>query len=67
VGLKMNEGKTKFITQNIENAAPIKSLSNSTIEHVSMWRTSPSWAPELETVKVISGLGKEEHGEHATH
>ena len=27
----MNEGKTKFITQNPD---PIKSLSNSTIEHV---------------------------------
>ena len=34
VGLKMNEGKTKFITQNIENPDSIKSLSNSTIEHV---------------------------------
>ena len=36
VGLKMNEGKTKFITQNIENpdSDSIKSLSNSTIEHV---------------------------------
>ena len=34
VGLKMNEGKTKFITQNIENPDSIKSLSNSTIEYV---------------------------------
>ena len=34
VGLKMNEGKTKFITHNIEHPDSIKSLSNSTIEHV---------------------------------
>ena len=35
VGLRMNEGKTKSITQNIENPATKgKSLGNSTIEHV---------------------------------
>ncbi|XP_063687753.1 structural maintenance of chromosomes protein 2-like [Bolinopsis microptera] len=34
VGLKMNEGKTKFISQNIENPDTIKSLGNNSIEHV---------------------------------
>ena len=35
VGLRMNEGKTKSITQNIENPdTKGKSLGNSTIEHV---------------------------------
>ena len=60
--LKINEGKTKFITQNIENPDSIKSLSNSTIEHVEDFTYVGS-----RTVKVISGLGKEEHGEHAKH
>ena len=34
VGLQMNEGKTKFMTQNIENPGTIKTLSNKTIERV---------------------------------
>ena len=34
VGLRMNEGKTKSITQNIKNPDTIKCLGNSTIEHV---------------------------------
>ena len=34
VGLQMNEGKTKFMTQNIENPGALRTLSNKSIEHV---------------------------------
>ena len=34
VGLQMNEGKSKFMTQNIENPGALRTLSNKTIEHV---------------------------------
>ena len=34
VGLQMNEGKTKVMTQNIENPGALKTLTNKAIEHV---------------------------------
>ena len=40
VGLQMNEGKTKFMTQNIEVPGTLKTLSNKSIEHLEDF-TSP--------------------------
>ena len=52
--LRMNEGKTKFNTQNIENPDTIKALGNTTIEKLYFYMLLMIWCLIITTLFVLS-------------